>query len=233
MKFFVDTADVAEITELAATGLLDGVTTNPSLVAKSGRNFFQVIEEICALVDGPVSAEVAATAYERMLAEGRRLADLAENVCVKLPLTWDGLKACKTLTQDGIQTNVTLCFTPAQALLAAKAGATFVSPFVGRLDDIGHDGMALIGDIVEIFRNYLCAQPGPRDRGRAARRRRRDPAAQGPAPAHPAPADRQGPRRLPQGLGGDRPEDRRLSLARAITPGERARRLYPRPAGSC
>jgi transaldolase len=154
MKFFVDTADIAEITELAATGLLDGVTTNPSLVAKSGRNFFQVIEEICALVDGPVSAEVAATAYERMLAEGRRLADLAENVCVKLPLTWDGLKACKTLTQDGIQTNVTLCFTPAQALLAAKAGATFVSPFVGRLDDIGHDGMALIGDIVEIFRNY-------------------------------------------------------------------------------
>jgi transaldolase len=154
MKFFVDTADVAEITELAATGLLDGVTTNPSLVAKSGRNFFEVIKEICALVDGPVSAEVAATAYERMLAEGRRLADLAPNVCVKVPLTWDGLKACRTLSSDGIQVNVTLCFTPAQALLAAKAGATFVSPFVGRLDDIGHDGMALIGDIVEIFGNY-------------------------------------------------------------------------------
>jgi transaldolase len=154
MKFFVDTADVAEIADLAAIGLLDGVTTNPSLVAKSGRNFFEVIREICALVDGPVSAEVAATAYERMLAEGRRLADLAPNVCVKVPLTWDGLKACKTLSGDGIQTNVTLCFTPAQALLAAKAGATFVSPFVGRLDDIGHDGMALIGDIVEIFRNY-------------------------------------------------------------------------------
>jgi transaldolase len=154
MKFFVDTADVAEIAELAATGLLDGVTTNPSLVAKSGRNFFEVIKEICALVDGPVSAEVAATAYERMLAEGRRLADLAPNVCVKLPLIWDGLKACRTLANDGIQVNVTLCFSAAQALLAAKAGATFVSPFVGRLDDVGHDGMALIGDIVEIFRNY-------------------------------------------------------------------------------
>lgn len=154
MKFFVDTADVAEIAELAATGLLDGVTTNPSLVAKSGRNFFEVIQEICALVDGPVSAEVAATSYDRMVAEGRRLAELAANVCVKVPLTWDGLKACKTLSSDGTQVNVTLCFHPAQALLAAKAGATFVSPFVGRLDDIGHDGMALIGDIVEIFRNY-------------------------------------------------------------------------------
>ena len=154
MKFFVDTADVAEIAELAATGLLDGVTTNPSLIAKSGRNFFEVIQEICALVDGPVSAEVAATAYERMLAEGRRLAELAPNVCVKVPLTWDGLKACRTLSNDGIQVNVTLCFTPAQALLAAKAGATFVSPFVGRLDDIGHDGMALIGEIVEIYGNY-------------------------------------------------------------------------------
>jgi transaldolase len=154
MKFFVDTADVAEITELAATGLLDGVTTNPTLVAKSGRNFFEVIKEICALVDGPVSAEVAATTYDRMMAEGRKLADLAPNVCVKVPLTWDGLKACRTLTNDGTQVNVTLCFTPAQALLAAKAGATFVSPFVGRLDDIGTDGMALIGEIVQIFQNY-------------------------------------------------------------------------------
>jgi transaldolase len=154
MKFFVDTADVHEIAELAATGLLDGVTTNPSLVAKSGRNFFEVIKEICGLVDGPVSAEVAATAYDRMLAEGRKLAELAPNVCVKVPLTWDGLKACRTLRDEGTQVNVTLCFTPAQALLAAKAGATFVSPFVGRLDDIGHDGMALIGEIVEIFRNY-------------------------------------------------------------------------------
>jgi transaldolase len=154
MKFFVDTAEVAEIAELAATGLLDGVTTNPSLVAKSGRNFFEVVREICALVDGPVSAEVTATTYDQMVAEGRRLADLAPNVCVKLPLIWDGLKACRRLSNDGIKVNVTLCFAPAQALLAAKAGATFVSPFVGRLDDIGHDGMQLIADIVEIFRNY-------------------------------------------------------------------------------
>ncbi len=154
MKFFVDTADVAEIAELAATGLLDGVTTNPSLIAKSGRNFFEVIKEICGLVDGPVSAEVAATAYERILAEGHRLAELAPNVCVKVPLTWDGLKACRSLSNEGIQVNVTLCFTAAQALLAAKAGATFISPFVGRLDDIGHDGMAVISDIVEIYRNY-------------------------------------------------------------------------------
>ena len=158
MKFFVDTADVAEISELAATGLLDGVTTNPSLVAKSGRNFFEVIEEICALVDGPVSAEVTATTYDRMLAEGRRLAELAPNVCVKLPLIWDGLKACRTLSDEGIQVNVTLCFSAAQALLAAKP-ATFVSPFVGRLDDIAHDGMALIGDIVEIFGNYRTGWP--------------------------------------------------------------------------
>jgi len=154
MKFFVDTADVAEISELAATGLLDGVTTNPSLVAKTGRPFFELIEEICALVDGPVSAEVTATTEERMLAEARRLAEIAPNVCVKLPLIWDGLKACRTLADEGIQVNVTLCFSAAQALLAAKAGATFVSPFVGRLDDVGHDGMALIGDIVEIFNNY-------------------------------------------------------------------------------
>jgi transaldolase len=154
MKFFVDTAEVAEIADLAATGLLDGVTTNPSLVAKSGRNFFEVIREICGLVKGPVSAEVTAISYDQMIAEGRRLADLAPNVCVKLPLIWDGLKACRTLSDDGIKVNVTLCFAPAQALLAAKAGATFVSPFVGRLDDIGHDGMELIADIVEIFRNY-------------------------------------------------------------------------------
>jgi transaldolase len=154
MKFFVDTADVGEIAELAATGLLDGVTTNPSLVAKSGRNFFEVIHEICELVDGPVSAEVTAVTTDAMLAEGRRLAQIAPNVCVKLPLTWDGLKACRTLSQEGTQVNVTLCFTPAQALLAAKAGATFVSPFVGRLDDIGHDGMQVIAEIVEIFKNY-------------------------------------------------------------------------------
>ena len=154
MKFFVDTADVAEIADLAATGLLDGVTTNPSLVAKSGRNFFEVIEEICGIVPGPVSAEVAATDHETMLAEGRRLAEIAPNVCVKVPLTIDGLKTCKALSDAGTKVNVTLCFTPAQALLAAKAGATFISPFVGRLDDVGHDGMELISDIVQIYGNY-------------------------------------------------------------------------------
>lgn len=154
MKFFIDTADVAEIADLAASGLVDGVTTNPSLIAKAGRNFLEVVREICELVPGPVSAEVTAVHYEGMLAEGRKLAKLAPNVCVKLPLTWDGLKACKALSSEGTQVNVTLCFSAGQALLAAKAGATFVSPFVGRLDDIGHEGMQLISDIVEIFRNY-------------------------------------------------------------------------------
>ena len=154
MKFFVDTADVAEIADLAATGLLDGVTTNPSLIAKSGRSFFAVIEEVCALVDGPVSAEVAATSHEPMLAEGRRLAKLATNVCVKVPLTWDGLKTCKALSAEGTKVNVTLCFSAAQALLAAKAGASFVSPFVGRIDDIGGNGMDLIDEIVDIYSQY-------------------------------------------------------------------------------
>lgn len=154
MKFFVDTADVAEIRDLAATGLVDGVTTNPSLVAKSGRDFFEVLEEICDIVDGPVSAEVAATDSETMLAEGRALSKIAKNIAVKVPLTRDGLKACKALSGDGIMVNVTLCFSAAQAILAAKAGATFVSPFVGRLDDIGTDGMALIADIVDIYDAY-------------------------------------------------------------------------------
>ncbi len=154
MKFFIDTADVREIEDLAASGLVDGVTTNPSLIAKSGRNFVEVVREICAIVPGPVSAEVAATDVDGMLAEGRHLARIAENVCVKLPLTWEGLRACKTFSRDGIATNVTLCFSAGQALLAAKAGATFVSPFIGRLDDIGHDGMGLIADIVEIYRQY-------------------------------------------------------------------------------
>ena len=143
MKFFVDTADVAEIKDLAATGLLDGVTTNPSLIAKSGRPMLDVIKEICAIVPGPVSAEVA-TDHKTMLAEGRKLAKLAKNVAVKVPLTPDGLKTCKALTAEGTMVNVTLCFSAAQALLAAKAGATFISPFVGRLDDIGQDGMQLI-----------------------------------------------------------------------------------------
>ncbi|MCA8930049.1 MAG: fructose-6-phosphate aldolase [Alphaproteobacteria bacterium] len=154
MKFFVDTADLADIRDLAATGLLDGVTTNPSLVAKTGRKFTDVIAEICDVVEGPVSAEVAATDHETMLAEGRKLARIAPNVAVKVPLTVDGLKTCKALSSEGTQVNVTLCFSPAQAILAAKAGATFVSPFVGRLDDIGQDGMGLIADIVQIYRQY-------------------------------------------------------------------------------
>ncbi len=154
MKFFVDTADVAEIADLAATGLLDGVTTNPSLVAKAGRDFKTIIREICALVPGPVSAEVAALDYEGMITEGRTLAKIAKNVTVKLPLTWEGLKACKTLTGEGTMVNVTLCFSANQALLAAKAGATFVSPFIGRLDDQGLDGMELISEIRTIYDNY-------------------------------------------------------------------------------
>ena len=154
MKFFVDTADVAEIKILAESGLLDGVTTNPSLVAKSGRKMRDVIAEICALVPGPVSAEVAATEYEGMLAEAHILREIARNVTIKVPLTPDGLRACRKLSDDGTMVNVTLCFSPAQALLAAKAGATFVSPFVGRLDDIGEHGMGLIADIMTIFRQY-------------------------------------------------------------------------------
>lgn len=154
MKFFVDTADIGEIRELVSTGLLDGVTTNPSLIKKSGRKFFEVIEEICGVVDGPVSAESIATDHKTMLEEGRRLAAIAKNIAVKVPLTVDGLKTCKALSDDGVMVNVTLCFSATQALLAAKAGATFVSPFVGRLDDISQDGMALIEDIRLIFDNY-------------------------------------------------------------------------------
>jgi transaldolase len=154
MKFFVDTADIAEIKELAALGLLDGVTTNPSLVAKAGRDFKTIIAEICEIVPGPVSAEVAATDYEGMLREGRTLAKVGKNVTVKVPLTWDGLKACRTLTGEGTMVNVTLCFTANQALLAAKAGATFISPFLGRLDDIGLDGMDLLREIRVIYDNY-------------------------------------------------------------------------------
>jgi transaldolase len=154
MKFFVDTADVAEIRELAGLGLLDGVTTNPSLVAKAGRDFKSLIAEICDIVPGPVSAEVAATDAEGMLREGRMLARIAKNVAIKVPLTWDGLKACRTLTGEGTMVNVTLCFSANQALLAAKAGATFVSPFIGRLDDIGLAGMDLIREIRTIYDNY-------------------------------------------------------------------------------
>ena len=154
MKFFVDTADVNEIKELAATGLLDGVTTNPSLIAKSGRDFKETIAEICEIVPGPVSAEVAATDTAGMLSEARELAKIAKNVTIKVPLTFDGLKACKELSGDGLMVNVTLCFNTSQALLAAKAGATFVSPFVGRLDDAGQDAMLLIREIRQIFDNY-------------------------------------------------------------------------------
>jgi transaldolase len=154
MKFFVDTADTAEIRDMAATGLLDGVTTNPSLIAKTGRDFFEVVAEICDLVDGPVSAEVTALDSEGMLKEAKRLVEIAANICIKVPLTMDGLRACRTLSDQGTLVNVTLCFSPNQALLAAKAGAAFVSPFVGRLDDIGQDGMELIADIVDIYDNY-------------------------------------------------------------------------------
>ncbi|GLK78408.1 fructose-6-phosphate aldolase [Methylopila turkensis] len=154
MKFFVDTADINEIRDLAATGLLDGVTTNPSLVLKANRPFKEIIADICKVVDGPVSAEVASTDYEGMMREGRILAEIAENVTVKVPLTWDGLRACKTLSDEGTMVNVTLCFSAAQALLAAKAGATFISPFVGRLDDIGLDGMELIQEIRTIYDNF-------------------------------------------------------------------------------
>lgn len=154
MKFFVDTADVKEIRDLAATGLLDGVTTNPSLVAKTGRNFLDVVREIAAIVPGPVSAECVATDHPTMLAEGRKLAKLAKNIAVKVPLTPDGLKTCKALSDEGTMVNVTLCFSAAQAILAAKAGASFVSPFVGRLDDVGQNGMDLIRDICQIYRQY-------------------------------------------------------------------------------
>ncbi len=151
MKIFLDSADINEIKTYIDTGFVDGVTTNPSLIAKSGRNILEAISEICSLVDGPVSAEVAATDYETMIAEGRKLAKLADNVTVKVPLTEDGLRTCRTLSDEGTDVNVTLCFTAGQALLAAKAGATFISPFVGRLDDIGQDGMGLIEEIVTIY----------------------------------------------------------------------------------
>lgn len=154
MKFFVDTAETDEIKDLADSGLLDGVTTNPSLIAKSGRNFKDVIIEICGIVDGPVSAEVASTDYETMQKEADAIAAWADNIAVKVPLTEAGLKVCKNLSDNGTMVNVTLCFSPAQAILAAKAGAAFISPFVGRLDDISQDGLQLISDIVRIYDNY-------------------------------------------------------------------------------
>lgn len=155
MKFFIDTADTKEIRDLMETGMVDGVTTNPSLVAKSGQDFKTLIAEICALVpERPVSAEVTALDADGMIEQGKRLADIADNVCIKVPLTWDGLKATRVLARLGRQVNVTLCFSANQALLAAKAGAAFISPFVGRLDDIGESGMELIDDIRQIYDNY-------------------------------------------------------------------------------
>ena len=154
MKFFVDSADTQAITELNDLGMVDGVTTNPSLILKSGRDIVEVTKEICGIVEGPVSAEVVALEAESMIAEGRKLAEIAANITVKLPLTWDGLKACKILSAEGKMVNVTLCFSSSQALLAAKAGATFISPFIGRLDDINLDGMDLIEDIRTIYDNY-------------------------------------------------------------------------------
>jgi transaldolase len=154
MKFFVDTADVGEIRELAETGLLDGVTTNPSLVLKANRPYPDILKEICAIVPGPVSAEVAATDLDGMLKEGRALAKIAENIVIKVPMTWDGMKACRVFRSEGTLINVTLCFSANQALIAAKAGANFISPFIGRLDDINMDGMELISEIRTIYDNY-------------------------------------------------------------------------------
>ena len=154
MKFFVDTAEIDEIKELNEFGMVDGVTTNPSLIRKSGRDIIEVTQEICNIVSGPVSAEVTATEAEKMIAEGKKLAQIADNIAVKVPLTWDGLKACKTLSDLGHMVNVTLCFSANQALLAAKAGATFISPFIGRLDDVNLDGLDLISDIRLIYDNY-------------------------------------------------------------------------------
>ena len=217
MKFFVDTADTAEIRDLAETGLLDGVTTNPSLVHKAGRDFLEVVREICGIVAGPVSAEVVALDHDGMMREAEILRKIADNIAVKVPLTVDGLKTCRKLTGDGTMVNVTLCFSANQALLAAKAGATFVSPFVGRHDDVGYPGMELIADIRLIYDNYDFAdpdpgreraQPDPRPRRRQIGRRRDDRAAGGDPPIVQPSAHRQGHRGVPGGLGEDGPEDR-------------------------
>ncbi len=154
MKFFIDTANIVEIKDAHSMGMVDGVTTNPSLIAKEGRVFEDLIREICEIVDGPISAEVISTEYNGMVTEAKKLAEIHDNIVVKIPMTIDGIKATKTLTEEGIKTNVTLVFSPLQALMAAKAGATFVSPFVGRIDDISSDGMLLVEQIVEIYGNY-------------------------------------------------------------------------------
>jgi transaldolase len=154
MKFFIDTANIAEIKDAHRMGMVDGVTTNPSLIAKEGRLFEEIIKEICEIVDGPISAEVISTEYDGMIQEAKKLAEIHDNIVIKIPMTIEGIKATKTLTEEGIKTNVTLVFSPLQALMAAKAGATFVSPFVGRIDDISSDGMLLVEQIVEIYGNY-------------------------------------------------------------------------------
>ena len=223
MKFFVDTADTAEIKLLAASGLLDGVTTNPSLMAKTGKKFQDVLAEICAIVPGPVSAEVAATEFDGMMAEARVLREIAKNITVKVPLTPDGLRACRRLTDDGAMVNVTLCFSAAQAILAAKAGATFVSPFIGRLDDVGENGMGADRryrhDLPQLLHlqdrgaGRLGAQPDPRGRGGQAGRPCRHGAAGDVAPVVQPSADRQGPGGVPRRLGQDRPADRLIRRA--------------------
>jgi transaldolase len=157
MKFFIDTANIDEIKEAAELGILDGVTTNPSLVVKEKRDYFKLLEEICKIVNGPVSAEVISTDYENMIKEGKNLAKIGKNIIIKVPIIRDGLRATKTLNDEGIKTNVTLCFSASQALLAAKAGATYISPFIGRLDDISQPGMELISQIVTIYKNYNFA----------------------------------------------------------------------------
>jgi transaldolase len=154
MKFFIDTANIAEIKDAHSMGMVDGVTTNPSLIAKEGRVFEEIIKEICEIVDGPINAEVISTEYDGMIQEAKKLVEIHDNIVVKIPMTIDGIKATKTLTEEGIKTNVTLVFSPLQALMAAKAGATFVSPFVGRIDDISSDGMLIVEQIVEIYSNY-------------------------------------------------------------------------------
>lgn len=201
MKLFLDTADVAVIRDMVPTGMVDGVTTNPSLIAKSGRNIAEVIAEICALVEGPISAEAVATDFETMVKEGDKLAAIAPNVVVKLPLTWDGLRAARAFADKGIRTNVTLCFSAAQAMLAAKAGATFISPFVGRLEDHGADGISLLEEIRVLYDVHgfdtqilgrVPAQSGARQRRCRGRGRRRDHPGrrfQGPGQA---PVNRQG-----------------------------------------
>lgn len=154
MKFFIDTAEINDIKEMSALGVLDGVTTNPSLIMKSGRDLYEVLKDICGIVKGPVSAEVVATDYDQMIREAEKLASVASNICIKLPITYDGLKACKYLSNKGIKINMTLCFSVSQAILCTKAGATFVSPFIGRLDDISQRGMQLVEDICQVFKNY-------------------------------------------------------------------------------